>query len=321
MRRLLSFLGANVSVIVIRLHPVEPTDGTSFTPYLKGLAIKVSDRSYADPKGATKVLGTAKYIAAGDPKATIVQHVDPVTGLDMPVATAAIEVAKPLPFKEYMGPDLVLTITRTVAPNPAQTIITHEINFNVDLAKGKIPSPNDPLDFAALSPVALYLALPKPLVGLAAGTAYLEISADGTPPPFDAVRNAVETVMKKDPKVPPPPLDLTRLTPEQCQHLAWEIVSNRTLDPLPEPSKPLEQLYSGGDETARRKFESELLTYYTVHNTRVDVLTKFIYSMSAALACEQTTKEATRIGMTFPILPGLSSTGDRVAETTVVISQ
>jgi hypothetical protein len=308
-----------VSVIVIRLHPDKPTDGMTFEQSLEGLTITVADRSFTDPKGTANVLGTAVYDPSHPANDTIVQHqmslLDPTPA---PVATAAIEIADPLGYSEYGTPDLTLTVQRTPSGGgAAETIVNHDINFNIDLASGPLPAP-DPVDYMQLDPVSLYLTIPPSSVALGPGVAFLEVPTDGTPPPYDAVHQAVTTVLAADPGGV---VDPSALTVDQCRYIANEIVNNRMLDPFPVPSKPLEQLYAGGAEDERRQFESDLQTYYTVHNTRADVLTKFIYSMSAALACEQRTAAATAVGFSFPILPGLTPKGLKVAEATVVVSQ
>ena len=308
-----------MSVIVIRLHPDKPTDGITFEQSLEGLTITVADRSFADPKGTVNVLGTAVYDPAHPANDTIVQHqmslLDPTPA---PVATAAIEVPDPLGYAEYGNPDLTVTIQRTPSGGGAtETILNHDINFNIDLAPSPLPGA-DPISYMSLSPVSFYLTIPPSSIALGPGVAFLELPTDGTAPPYQAVHDAVTTVLAADPSVA---VDLTTLTVDQCRQIANEIVNNRTLDPLPLPKTPLEQLYSGGHEDDRRQFESDLQTYYTVHNTRADVLTKFIYSMSAALACEQRTNAATQVGFSFPILPGLTPTGLKVAQATVVVSQ
>lgn len=311
-----------MALIVIRIHPQKPTSGDSFQAYLDGLEITVGERSYADPKGVVRTFGPAQYIAEGDPNATIIQHWRLMPGpvfVRMPLATALIEVPDPpFGFAEYQSLDLVLTVTRQPAAHPLQKVISKDINFNVDLAPGALP-PSDPLVYAAVGPVSLYIPLPPPLVGLGPGVAFLDVGTDGTPPPYDDVVAAVTTVVNADPGGPP---DLAALTVEKCQHIAWEIVSNRALEPFPARStNDLEDWYSGGHDQELQQFEAELLTYYTVHGTRADVLAKFIYAMSAAMACERRTQNATQVGFTFPILPGLNVTSDRVGETTVVISQ
>jgi hypothetical protein len=234
-----------------------------------------------------------------------------------PAATALIVIPDPLGFPEYIAPDLVLTITRTVAPDPPQTILYKEINYNVDLIPGGLPLPIAAL-YQTLLPVSLYVALPKAHIGLGPGIAFLDIPADGTPPPFEAVRDAMNKVLARDPNAA---VDLTTLTVEKCRHIANEIVSNRFLDPLPSPPMPLEELYEPGHDTERQQFEANLLSYSTVHGTRAEVLTKYIYSVSAALACEKLTDTATAIAFTFPIMPGLAPQGGKIAEATVVVTQ
>lgn len=309
--------------LVLRLLPVKPVDGDTFKDYLTGLEIKLTDRSFADPAGKDPghVLGTAKYIAEGDVNATIVQHLDPsVPGVfRAPVATAVVELASPLPFSEYDSVDLAFVMTRKVGANPAQTIQVKEINFNVDVRGGPAPADNDPTTYAALGPTATYLFLPKPLVGLAPGIAFVDIAADGSPPPFAAVLNAMTTVLAADPGAGAP--SLAELTPAQCRHLAWEIISNRTLDPLPTPSASLEKLYSGGDETARQRFEADLVTFHAVHSTKADVLAKFAYSVAAGTECRARTQQATQVGLTVPVFPGIVPASGAAPVASVVVSQ
>jgi hypothetical protein len=265
------------------------------------------------------VLGTAFYDIT-DPNSNIVQHNDTAIPFGPgSVATAAIEVPTP-GAGEYLGRDLVLTVTRTVG-GQTTPVTVKDFNFNVQLAPGTMPI-QDPNVYAALDPVAAYVALPAPLIGLPAGTTFLEVPTDGTPPPYDAVLKAMQTVVAKDPGPGSPP-DLAALTPVQSRHIAREIVYNRILEPLPEPTKPLEELYrdQSSDETARRQFEADLVTYYAVHGTRAEVLAKFVYGVSAALACEQKSKAATRVGLTIPVFPGLTLPSGNVPTVSVVVSQ
>ncbi|MET8150881.1 hypothetical protein ACIBSW_18875 [Actinoplanes sp. NPDC049668] len=310
-----------MSVIVVRLHPEKPTSGIKFTDYLEGLTVEVRDRSFADPdaKKPGALLGTAFYDPA-DPNSTIYQHNDPGPPGPGPVATAAVQVPAP-GAGEYLSRDLRLVVTRTVN-GETTPVSAKNFNFNVELAPGSLPNPPTASSYAALDPVAAYVALPAPLVGLPPGTTFLDVPADGTPPPFDAVLKAMQTVVAQDPGPGNPP-DLAALTPAQSRHLAREIVYNRILEPLPEPSKPLEYLYrdAGADETARRQFEADLVTYYAVHSTRAEVLAKYVYGVSAALACEQKAKAATQVALTVPVFPGLALPSGGVPTVTVVVSQ
>jgi hypothetical protein len=297
-----------MSVIVIRLLPQKPVDdGDDFVGYLEGLEISLSDRSFGNPAGgdAAHQLGTARYLTEGDPNATIVQHLRPPALLDRaPVATAAIEVPDPLPFAEYQNADLALVVTRTAGANPPQTIQIKEFHFNVDTVTGTLPGNNSPITYAGMGPPAAYLYLPKPLIGLAPGTAHVQVPTDGSAPPYAAVRAAIQTVLAADPGAGAP--SLADLTPAQCRHLAWEIVANHALDPLPEPDGDLEKLYLGDDETARQQFEADLVTYYATQAGNADVIAKFAYAVAAAEACRQLSQSASRAGLAVPVFPGLA---------------
>jgi hypothetical protein len=311
-----------MSLIVIRLLPKKPVDGDTFQDYLEGLVISVFDRSFDNPAGddAAHALGSASYLTEGDPDATIVQHLEPpLLTTRAAVATALIEVPDPLPFSEYDTADLRFTVTRTVGANPAQTVKVADLDFNVAVQAGGMPGANDPVTYAALGPTAAYVFLPKPLIGLDPGTAHVEIPTDGTPPSFDAVRAAMVTVLAADPGAGAP--SLADLTPAQCRHLAWEIVSNRVLDPLPAPPRDLETLYRGGDETARQQFEADLVTWYATHSANADVLARFAYSVAAATRCQALSDAATNVGLVFPIFPGVVPVSGGTPSTTVVVSQ
>ena len=123
------------SLLVIRLHPIEPVTGDEFTNYLTGLSITAHDLSFTDPTGAaTPALGPATYIApttlppspspdpvpVQDPDTRIVQHfsIDP-GGLPgdfvrnfSAVATSVIQIPDPPAGGEYRTADVRLVITR-----------------------------------------------------------------------------------------------------------------------------------------------------------------------------------------------------------------
>src|ERR1700722_12973206 len=100
-------------LIIIRLHPEKPTDGGSFTSYLTGLTITVSDMSVANPQGVNNPIGTAFYDPA-DPTSTIVQHVMPLPLLGLAAVATAVVVINPAKeppaYPEYVTSDLRLSI-------------------------------------------------------------------------------------------------------------------------------------------------------------------------------------------------------------------
>ena len=64
------------NLIIIRLLPTKPTDGTSFANALVGLKISATDMSVQDPTGTSYTVGTA-YYDLHDKNSTNVQHIVP----------------------------------------------------------------------------------------------------------------------------------------------------------------------------------------------------------------------------------------------------
>jgi Tc toxin complex TcA C-terminal TcB-binding domain len=63
------------------------------------------------------------------------------------------------------------------------------------------------------------------------------------------------------------------------------------------------QASDSDEERDRRIFEGDLLTYYTKHNAEAERLKTFIFSLSAAIWCENKSQAATRSGFHFPVFP------------------
>ncbi len=313
-------------LIIIRLHPASPTDGPTFTSYLTGLSITVSDMSVANPQGMNNPIGVAFYNPA-DPASTIVQHflsiIPPPPALAA-VATAAIVInpAKEPPlYPEYVTSDLRLTITRGTL-----TIVDQSLNYNVGVDTGAVvPAGLDPAAYAALGPVALYLALPNPGVGLDPSLAYVNVPTNGSPPGYDELLAAIQKVYAKDPGGVFD-INSSPLTAAQARHIAYEILSNRQLNPLPSPPDALEGLYtlpnasSSSVATERQQFESDLTAYYSTNNTQAEVLAQYVFALSAALVCEKQTNNATNAGFELPVLPGIAGSSGKTTGTDVILS-
>ena len=317
-------------LIIIRLHAAKPTSGVAFTTYLEGagpvpvtgLHIEVSDMSFQNPEGASNVIGTAFYDPA-NASSTIVQHIElyPPFGLAA-VATAVVVIdpAKlPPGYAEYATSDLRLKITRGT-----QKVVDRSLNYNIKVDSPDVVPPGlNPILFAGLEPVALYLAIPDPHIGVDPSSAFVDVPADGSPPNYDELLSAIQKVYAKDPggvfDASAPPLTAT-----QARHIASEILWNRDLVPLPVPAFPLEELYTTGSgaasDTDRQKFESSLIAYYTTNSTQAEVLAKYVFALSAALVCAKKTSDATRAGFPLPVLPGTPGSGGKAAETDVILS-
>lgn len=104
-------------------------------------------------------------------------------------------------------------------------------------------------------PPSLYVGLAPP-AGTIPGVFLPE---DGAPPPFDELKQAVTQVLAVDPAIIDPAApapDLAVLTPQQCTHIARELLWRRTtVNPVPlavtasHDHVPLEQLYTGPPAT------------------------------------------------------------------------
>ncbi len=329
-------------IIIIRLHPVEPITGAEFTNYLNGLTITADEISFAHPEG--EQIAQAQYLPADTPNSRISQHftfgpdLDPITGLPIltfqAVATAFIEV--PPGRDEYGTSDLRLKVERG-----GREIMDRTVHYNVHTVfMDPIPEPiiPDPLHPDAEDPyadpdldedeyVGVHLGLPAPEVQLDPNVAHMELPSDGSPPNFDTLRAEVEKVLADDPGGVP---DLTQLTLTQCRHIAHEIVWNRQQYPLPVPARSLEELYTTPPQprdmeveieitVERKKFEAELFGYYATHNGEAERLTRFIFSLSAAIFCEQESERAKRVSFHFPVRPTVTDNSGKIKEARVIL--
>jgi len=231
------------------------------------------------------------------------------------VATAVIE------FTPASGPpvfeNLKLVATWGTGATAQAIPITQEY-YDVPLAPG--PTPADPNTWSSLPP-SLYLFLPAPAT---AGGSGLSLPANGTPPSFDDVLEAVKTVLGVDPGGALP--DMGALTFAQCQNIAYEIVWSQQ-PPPPTPPEPIENMYtnppnngqlmgSGSsptpntDEGDRQQFEAKLAGYYALANATALRLTNYVFSFAAAVKCEEMSLAATQIYLAFPANPAETNSAD-----------
>jgi len=326
------------NLIVIRLHPDKPIAGTEFADYLTGLTITAFDLSCGDPKFGTQV-GSAGYLPPPDPAqpwipdpaSGIVQHFT-IPLLPFPpnaeaVATAVLEVTLPSGYHEYVTPDL-----RIEASRAGTTLSFKNLYYDVQiLPVGSLPPASS---FPGLQPTSLYLKLPAPVPP---GLASLELSDDGSPPNFQALKDAVTTVLAAD-QQPNPPAVLGALTADQARHIASEIVwgAQAPLPDLPPAPPPgglgtfdaLGALYTNpfNDGTVgntleqnRQQFEGSLNSYYATPNAKVDRLARFILALSAALACEELSVKAGSALLQFPVNPGTAGFQTTIATAEVLL--
>ena len=259
---------------------------------------------------------------------------------------------------------------------------------------------NGQQDLWAQLPANLYLALPPAPPGNPA--AALQLPADGTPPPFDALLAAVNAILALDPgpaavtatvvvpgaagfatQLPfgaaPAGIivgmtasgagitpgstvvaiagglvtlseqvaaagvaagtvvsfkpNLGALTRNQSRNIAYEMLwSQQGPLPSPPPSDPIENLYTNPPNTGnltsgsslnqqesdRQQFEAQLKTYYTSTNANANRLTNYVYALSAAVACEQTSLAATLALIRFPGQPDTSGTASTTDQSVIL---
>lgn len=312
-----------MALIILRLHPVEPADPAQFEDALSNLTITVRDISFGNLAG--NLIGQAQYLPPPDmttpeipdPATRITQHVflinplPPVFSL-LAVATAVIEDTTVLP--EHATRDLRLEVQRG-----AGEIIHRQVYYNVPVFPFALPA--DPAVFPFLLPTSLHLALPAAGQELDPTDAFVELPSDGTPPNFADLLGAIQTILANDPAVA---TNIANLTPQQCQHIAYEIAWNRNQYPLPDRSKlTLEQIYtapdSSDDKQARQEFEGELIAYYAKHNAEAERLAAFVFAVSAALFCENKSNQATEARLRFPVHLGAVVSSGKIREAEVVL--
>lgn len=337
----------------IVLYPLQPTDGGDFqSTYLQGLKISAYEVDMPHPIPAAgaqpgaNLIGTATYDSAKTSTSAngILQHEVQTGIVDVAAAVAsaviflggAIDAGQP-----YVN--IVLQIERNTA-----AITDRSINYDAPVVALPTPLNGTLLDTftgsgsavpcfdLANSPPTLYVGL-APAAGALAS---IDLPADGSPPPFADLRKAVTKVLATDPAIIDPAApapDLAALTPQQCTHIAREILWLRTsINPVPLSQRatndnvPLEQLYTGapvsppnppasfsGDDKDREEFQGSLQSYYATLDAKTSRLAQYIFALSAALNCSQQASAATTAELIFPVRASGAAVAGQIAEAAV----
>jgi hypothetical protein len=212
------------SLIVIRIVPQTPVEAEEFTSYLNPsnpsgpslgpLQIKAFDLSFSsvDNQPPGQPVGTAVYAAPSKPPSRTAQSplpALPATAAQYSAGTGIVQqydyVPATMSESDYYQLESVATaIIEVVAPtnfenlrlevqwgsDPGATTIPIALDFyDVAVVPGPAPDPNA---WDALSP-SLYIQLPAPPG--AANPFALQLPTDGTPPAFDTLLKAVQTVL------------------------------------------------------------------------------------------------------------------------------
>jgi hypothetical protein len=336
------------NLIVIRIVPQKSIDPNIFTGYLNPpglgpLQISAFDLSFNNPTSGD-LIGTAVYVppvAAPGAPTVFNPFTDPIPPASSPPDYGTTTIAQqadpqgPAPIagsptdwaSAHYQFEAVASAVIAVAAVPAFENLRLVASWGSGPGAQQIPIPNafykvvvststlDPGGWQGLSPPSLYLELPAPPPS--AGSASLQLPADGSAPHFDDLLKAVMQVVGADPGGGFTNAQLGGMTPQQCQNVAYEILWSQQ-PPLPSPPDPIENLYtnppnSGNlidgttpnqNESDRRQFEAQLQSYYALADAAAGRLANYVFSLCAAVACEQLSLAATATLLTFPIDPG-----------------
>jgi hypothetical protein len=291
--------------IVLRIYPDQPVNGASFTTYLTGLSIDVFNRSYNNPGGV--LLGSTFY----DPMssaANIVEHSWQETGgaqttHSSSVATAVIEVPA--------NPDFAALDFKVVDNRNGQQVWAYDWSHTQTTLTASTAPPST--SYATLPVVTAYLVIPAPGQQLASPGAHIELAADGGPPSFDVLQQAIALAVAQDPNATP---NLAALTPAQCLVLADRITWDHALYIMPlltfTPAVDLDVMYTldyvyppaGAQQRNAADAQAAILLFTAARtaqqNNAATRLSQYIFAYSAALACETASKTATAALIQIP---------------------
>jgi Tc toxin complex TcA C-terminal TcB-binding domain len=339
-------------LIIIRLHPIKPTDSATFTSYLSKLTISAFDLTFAETKkgvpiGQATGVWTPASNNPADPKLKdfspanpgIFQHFSIVTsGLSQTVeleavATAVIVVNAPVGHTEYQTSDLHLEIL-----NNGRKVLDERLEFNVPIVK-MAPLSINPRDYISAAP-SVFFGLPDPGLGLnPGGDAFIDLPADGKAPLFSNVVTNVNIVLGKDPGGGASLASKSPLTAAQARQVAREITWNRQVSPPPTPPtpsgsvlprpRPLEEMYTRPPTTAgldvqkadmdREQFEASLSGFYATQEAKADRVAKYVFAASAALQAEARSKSPGQVGFSFPVDPAAAVPGTTIRQAEVAL--
>jgi hypothetical protein len=323
--------------IIIRIIPSAPVDAQTFQTVLATLKVEVYDLSLDDSQtgiligiaeGLLPIAATEAEIINDPPnirrlKKGIWQHWEP-NPLQHPslpidannvtwfsVASAVVLLNRPTRL-EYGSFDLNLKITRN-----NNLALSSKIEYNAEpVATIRLDPPlvGRQLDAFQLA-AAAYISVPAvSLSHLDPNTAIPDLTGSGRVWNFTTVVNATNAVLTQDRRIGDNIDDLKLenrqhpLTIAESKHIAAEIIWNRIIFPPPQ-FPAIGKLYEWytkanptsvpSDEPGRKQFEGEVAAYTATQNSEVDRVANFVFTASAAIFAERTTRSATQIGLDF----------------------
>jgi hypothetical protein len=313
--------------IVIGIYPTTPQTAAAdfLANYLTGLTITAYEVDFVSPNPVASLQPAGNEIGSASYPASIYQ-LETLVGVSLePAAAAAAVIDIPAamatqfidpagdPYTTTANPliNVVLSVARG-----GVSIADNSINYDVNVAT----EPITPLSSLNGIPVALYLGL-GPAGTELGNQPYLQLPQNGAPS-YDQLTTVISEIIEADPGTAGP-YDPQNLTVPQCLHLAREIVSNRTANPLPIPSPDLGALYTdeSGDPNSqsREQFQSALQSFYSTLNAQATTLAGYIAAWSAAQNCGATTANVANVGFTFPVRLTSQPGAGQAAQATVIL--
>jgi hypothetical protein len=318
------------NALVIGLYPTAPTDGSTFEKYLEGLTVTAYDLDFDDPTPVSamsaqppNLIGEAKYDPGHSDNSIFQLSIEEPQNIYLPAAAAEAVIELPASIDpKFVSPQSLVNVVLDIARNGA-SLVDHSMNYDVQVFATPTVDQN-----TRLTQASLYLALPDPQFD---SGDYLIPPSDGTPTPYQILDKAVRAILAEDPGGSLP--DVTNLTPNDCLHIARELVSNRTARPLPAPlvgtsngggTPDLAQLYTSapigsGTDMDRLKFEGALGGYYNQLDGDAARMAGFVYAWSAAQKCQQLSNAALNAAITLPVRLKTASTAGQQTEATLIL--
>jgi hypothetical protein len=313
--------------IVIGIYPTTPqTTAADFVGnYLTGLTVTAYEVDFVSPNPVAALQPAGNEIGSASYPSSIYQLQTLIGAILQPAAAAAAVIDIPAAMaSQFIDPagdpyttpaNPLINVVLSVARGGI-SIADDSINYDVNVAT----EPITPLSSLDGIPVALYLGL-GPAGTELGNQPYLQLPQNG-PPPYDQLSTVISEIIEADPGSGGP-YDPQNLTAPQCLHLAREIVSNRTANPLPGPSPDLGALFTqeSGDPNAqgREQFDSALQSFYSTVNAQATTLAGYIAAWSSAQNCAAATTNAANAGITFPVRLTSAPGPGQAAQATVIL--
>jgi hypothetical protein len=313
--------------LIIGLYPTQPIPGSDFTGYLDGLMITAYEVEFNSPDPIPDStpphpeIGSATYNVPGQTDTIYQPLFTPKSGPQELAAAAAAVIPVPQAIvNQYTSPESLINVVLSVQRNNV-TLVDHSINYDVRLDASLTP----PTTLALDGTIGLYLALTDPALD---NTAYLLPPSDGTPPAYNDLDTAIKAILAEDPASA---VNRANLSPADCLHIARELVSNRTVRPLPAPlvgvanppaTVDLANLYSSdgtGTDTDRAQFQGALQGYYSQLSGDANRMAGYVYAWSMARRCHELTRSAANAAISVPVLLNSPGSPGLQAKATVVL--